>query len=121
MQIARHWRLKGPRYRLEGARLADGRIVFPPPAHGNGETVVLAGRGTIESFSVIASPADGYDEQLVVALVRLDEGPLITTQLADAEPEQLSIGMPVQAVTRKLRELGPDGMIVYGFKFRPVL
>lgn len=121
MQIARHWRLKGPRYRLEGARLADGRIAFPPPADGSGEVVQLSGRATVETFSAIASPADGYDEQLVVALVRLDEGPLITAQLTDVDPDQLAIGMPVEAVTRKLRELGPDGLLIYGYKFRPVL
>lgn len=121
MQIARHWRLKGPRYRLEGARLADGRIVFPPPADGTGEAVQLSGRGTVESFTLVASPAEGYDEQLVLALVRLDEGPLITAQLADVEVDQIAIGAPVEAVTRKLRDLGPDGLIVYGYKFRPVL
>ncbi len=121
MQIARHWRLRGPRYRLEGARRADGRIVFPPPADGSGEPVALSGRGAVESFSVVVSPADGFDEHLVVALVRLDEGPLIATQLADADPEHLAIGTPVEAVTRKLRELGPDGLIVYGYKFRPLL
>jgi len=29
--------------------------------------------------------------------------------------------MPVEMVTRKMREYGEDGVIVYGYKFRPVL
>ena len=32
-----------------------------------------------------------------------------------------NIGMKVEMVTRKLREEGSDGQIVYGYKFRPVL
>jgi len=54
-----------------------------------------------------------------VALVKLEEGPLLTAQLTDVDPEEVSIGMPVEMVTRKLRTDGEEGMIVYGYKFRP--
>ncbi|MCZ7547454.1 MAG: OB-fold domain-containing protein [Anaerolineae bacterium] len=56
----------------------------------------------------------------MVALVKLDEGPLVTAQLTDLDgaPE---IGMRVEMVTRKLRAEGEEGMIVYGYKFRPCL
>jgi uncharacterized OB-fold protein len=57
----------------------------------------------------------------MVALVKLEEGPLVTAQLADVEPEDVSIGMPVEMVTRKLRTEGDRGLIAYGYKFRPVL
>jgi hypothetical protein len=40
------------------------------------------------------------------------------TDLGDKEPE---IGMPVEMVTRQLRTEGDQGMIVYGYKFRPAL
>jgi uncharacterized protein len=33
----------------------------------------------------------------------------------------LKIGQRVEMVTRKLREFGPEGMIVYGYKFRPIV
>jgi uncharacterized OB-fold protein len=56
-----------------------------------------------------------------VALIRLEEGPLVTAQLTDVAPEEVSIGQPVEMVTRKIREDGPDGLIVYGYKFRPRL
>jgi uncharacterized OB-fold protein len=56
-----------------------------------------------------------------VALVELDEGPLVTAQLADVDQDQVEIGMPVEMVTRKLREEGEDGLIVYGYKFRQKL
>jgi uncharacterized protein len=51
----------------------------------------------------------------------LAEGPLITAQLTDVDAEQVSIGQPVEMVTRKLRDLGGDGLLLYGYKFRPVL
>jgi hypothetical protein len=33
----------------------------------------------------------------------------------------VEIGMLVEMVTRKLREDGDKGMLVYGYKFRPLL
>ena len=55
-----------------------------------------------------------------VALVKLDEGPMVTAQLTDVDASEVQIGMPVEMVTRKLRDDGDErGMIVYGYKFRP--
>jgi uncharacterized protein len=45
----------------------------------------------------------------------------ITAQLTDMGEEKPHIGMPVEMVTRKIREDGNErGMLVYGYKFRPV-
>jgi uncharacterized protein len=129
MDLAKHWRLRAARYRLEGQRHAgSGEVRFPPePAIGNAaqewQPFELSGAGTIYSFSVVRQPPEGYEEQApyVLALVKLAEGPMVTAQLADCEPDQIAIDMRVEAVTRRLRDLGPDGLIVYGYKFRPVL
>jgi uncharacterized OB-fold protein len=56
-----------------------------------------------------------------VALVKLAEGPLITAQLTDVDTDEVSIGMPVEMVTRKLSQEGEEGQILYGYKFRPLL
>jgi uncharacterized OB-fold protein len=56
-----------------------------------------------------------------VAIVKLEEGPLVTAQLTDVDNKGVKIGMPVEMVTRKLREDGDRGILVYGYKFRPVL
>jgi hypothetical protein len=46
----------------------------------------------------------------------------VTAQLTDLGEQKLQIGMPVEMVTRKLKEdVEGRGMIVYGYKFRPVL
>jgi hypothetical protein len=65
----------------------------------------------------------GFEEQkpYVVALVKLAEGPMVTAQLTDVDQQAVKIGMPVEMVTRKLREDGAEGQIIYGYKFRPIL
>jgi uncharacterized OB-fold protein len=56
-----------------------------------------------------------------MALVELDEGPLVAAQLTDIEPGEIEIGLPVEMVTRRIREFGPQGYLVYGYRFRPRL
>jgi len=57
-----------------------------------------------------------------VALVKLQEGPVITAQLTDLGNQPAQIGTPVEMVTRKILEDGDEhGVLVHGYKFRPVL
>lgn len=130
MEIARHWRQRAARYRLEGQRhRASGAVRFPPQplalgeAPGTWEPVVLSGRGELYSFSVLRQPPAGYESLGVyaVGLVRLEEGPLVSAQLTDCAEQDLAIGMPVEMVTRRLADTGEDGVLVYGYKFRPRL
>jgi len=83
----------------------------------------LSGTGTIYSFSIMYNVPQGYEEQkpYVIAIVQLDEGPMVTAQLTDINHAEIAIGQRVEMVTRKLREEGNEGQIVYGYKFRPAL
>lgn len=83
----------------------------------------LSGRGEVYSYTIMYNVPQGFEEQkpYVVALVKLAEGPLVTAQLTDVDHQAVTIGMPVEMVTRKLREDGPEGQIIYGYKFRPIL
>ena len=129
MDLAKHWRQQAARYRLEGQRQRVNGVVQFPPAPSLGaeadlwEPYTLNGAGTIYSFTVVRQPPAGYEEQApyIMALVRLAEGPLITAQLTDCDAGSVTIDMPVEVVTRRLRDLGPDGLIIYGYKFRPCL
>ncbi len=130
MEIARNWRLQRHRYGLVG-EVCDhcGIKIFPardacPDCHAPAQTpFVFSGRGEVYSYSTVRHPPDGFERfaPYVVALVRLVEGPLVAAQLTDVEGEKIEIGMPVEMVTRKLREDGPSGTIVYGYKFRPTM
>lgn len=81
----------------------------------------LSGQGEVFSFSTMYNVPKGYEEQqpYTIALIKLDEGPMITAQLTDVDAEAVHIGMRVEMVTRRLREDGQEGQIVYGYKFRP--
>jgi len=81
----------------------------------------MSSKGTIYSFSTIYEAPEAFSGQAPyhVALIRLDDGPLITAQLTDYEGITPEINQPVEMVTRKLTEQGDNGLIIYGYKFRP--
>jgi uncharacterized OB-fold protein len=81
----------------------------------------MSGDGAIYSFTVVRQAPAGQEEQApyILAMVKLAEGPLITAQLTDCDPQDVAIDMRVEMVTRRLRDLGPDGLIIYSYKFRP--
>ncbi len=84
---------------------------------------VFSGKGTVYSFTTLYSPPDEYAKYApyIVALVKLEEGPLVTAQLTDIDRDEVAIGLPVEMVTRKMHEEGDEGVIVYNYKFRPLL
>lgn len=128
MEIARHWRLKQQRYALVGevcphcdAKIFPPRDVCPECHHEAKELFNFSGKGEVYSFTTVYEAPSGYEAPYTVALVKLDEGPMITAQLTDLG-DKVEIGMPVEMVTRKMRDDGDErGMIVYGYKFRPLL
>jgi uncharacterized OB-fold protein len=131
MEIPRHWRLKKQRYALVGevcphceTKIFPPRDVCPECSREAKTEYQFSGRGEVYSYTTVYDAPAGYEEQApyTVALVKLVEGPVITAQLTDLENKAVEIGMPVEMVTRKLRNDGDErGLIVYGYKFRPVL
>jgi uncharacterized OB-fold protein len=61
------------------------------------EMVDLAGRGTVYSFSVLHHPQNPlFDYPVIAALVDLDEGVRVVSNLVDVSPAAVRIGMPVE-------------------------
>lgn len=130
MEVSRHWRLRQQRYALVGEVCphCDTKI-FPPrdicPDCGQEAKTLyqFSGRGEVFSYTTVHDAPAGHEENApyTVAIVRLDEGPMVTAQLTDLGEQPVAIGMPVEMVTRKLRQDGERGMLVYGYKFRPAL
>ena len=79
-------------------------------------------QGEVYSYTLAQEPPEGFAAQAPyhLALVRLESGELITAQLTDVEHD-VEIGQRVEMVTRKLTTDGERGVIVYGYKFRPLL
>jgi len=106
-----------------GAKLFPPRDVCPECAEEAKTLYQFSGKGEVYSFTTVYDAPEGYEEQApyTVALIKLEEGPLVTAQLTDVDNGKVSIGTPVEMVTRKLRQDGERGMLVYGYKFRPLL
>ncbi len=131
MEIPRHWRIKKQRYSLIGevcphcdAKLFPPRDICPECGQDAKTEYAFSGRGEVFSYTTVYDAPAGYETTApyTVALVKLEEGPVITAQLTDLGEEEVAIGMPVEMVTRRLRSDGDErGLLVYGYKFRPVL
>jgi hypothetical protein len=131
MEIPRHWRIKKQRLGLIGevcphcdAKLFPPRDICPECGQDAKTEFAFSGRGEVFSFTTVYDAPAGYEATApyTVALVKLEEGPVITAQLTDVGDDDVQIGMPVEMVTRRLRQDGDErGLLVYGYKFRPVL
>ncbi len=130
MQVSTHWRLQEQRYKLVGETCEHcGSKLFPPRdvclvcEEQAEELFTFTGLGEIYSYSTVYDAPAGFEHNApyTVALIKLKEGPLVTAQLTDMDKSELTIGQPVEMVTRKLRTDGDEGMIIYGYKFRPSL
>jgi uncharacterized protein len=129
MEIARHWRLKQQRYGLVGevcphcaAKIFPPRDVCPNCGGEAKTAFAFSGKGEVFSYTTVYEAPAGFDDTApyTVALVKLEEGPLVTAQLTDLGSQPVEIGMLVEMVTRRLRQDGDErGMLIYGYKFRP--
>lgn len=99
-----------------------GLVIWYPRAHcpdcqGAALTwETMSGRGTVYSFTVARSGAGRrWKDHLpfVVAYVRLDEGPIMLTNIVGCSPEDVAIGLPVVAV---FHDTGDGNALV---RFRP--
>jgi uncharacterized OB-fold protein len=54
-----------------------------------------------------------------VTLIELENGVKVLSTLTDVRPENVYIGMPVEATLRRIWEEEDEGIIIYGIKFAP--
>ncbi|OGO04460.1 MAG: transcriptional regulator [Chloroflexi bacterium RBG_13_56_8] len=130
MQLASDWRTRNQRLGLRGevcphceAKLFPPRDICPHCGGPASTTYDFSGKGEVYSFSSMYSVPEKFQRYApyVVALIKLEEGPLVTAQLTDVDPEEVHIGMPVEMVTRRVYDEGEEGIIHYNYKFRPLL
>ena len=133
MGVARFWREQENRYNLIGVKCGNcDKIYFPPKdmcsscgrlSIGKMTQEQVSGKGKVVTFSVVHEGPETFKMQIpyIIAIIELDEGPCVTAQIVDCEPDKVSIDMPVQSVFRKIHEEGKSGVIHYGYKFRPIV
>lgn len=135
MAVPKIWRKIKEHYNLVGNRCNEcGNLIFPGRDVCNKcGSVELSehkfkGYGEIVTFSIIRTPfSDPEGENIeiparhipyAIAIIKLEEGPMLTCQIVDTSSEQLKIGVKVEMVFRKILEKGKKGVIQYGYKFR---
>ena len=129
MSVPRYWRNEVPRYRLQGEECTQcGAKYFPArPVCTCGSTEFkpykLAERGEVVTWTVIGNAPIGFEKYVpyIVALIELEDGCKLLSQVVDIDPAEISSGLRVEAVFRKIKEDGTDGIIQYGYKFRPII
>jgi len=129
MMVVRTWRHFDERYNLMGTKCKTcGTVYFPARnvcancrRKGEIEPYKLSGKGKIYTYSLISAPPKEFElgAPYVIGIIELEEGAKITAQIDD-EIENIEIGMPVEATFRRISEDGKDGVIKYGYKFKPV-
>ena len=125
--IADNLFVEGPPPRLLGSRCREtGEAFYPvqsmnPVTHkaGTMEVCEFAGGGTLQNFTKIHRGMPGFDSPFALGVIALDEGPVLTAQLADWDFENLRLGQRVELVIGTIKH-DPDGTAVIGPKFRPV-
>lgn len=105
----------------DGAREGELRIqacnscnqnYFPPrpfcPKCGSRDVRVVkaSGKGTLYSYIINHLPAPGYTSPFTVAVVELEEGPRLMTNIVECEatPEALELDMALEVTFEKLND-----------------
>jgi hypothetical protein len=79
------------------------------------DTIEASGRGTVYSVVVPRHPPfPWFEDPYVVALIALEEGTRIVSNLCDVAPEQATIGMPVEVFFTTF----DDGLVLPQFRPR---
>ncbi|MCK5052888.1 MAG: Zn-ribbon domain-containing OB-fold protein, partial [Anaerolineales bacterium] len=92
MEITSHWRIKKQRYALVGevcphcaSKIFPPRDICPDCGDEAKDLYQFSGRGKVYSYTTLFNAPAGHEEQApyTVAMVQLEEGPLVTAQLTD--------------------------------------
>ena len=122
----RYWRQRDRYYRLVGKRCTACRAEFFPPVYrckkcGSEklEDKEMPTTGKILTYTRLHEPLPGFEAlaPFFLAVVRLENGARVLTQIVDSPDESVKTGAKVKAVVRRARVDGDSGQIIYGFKF----
>ena len=88
------------------------RLVCPFCGSQSVSYVESGGMGTIYSFTVVRRGSGAYRDVVpyVLAMVELDEGPIMMTNVVGADPETIAVGMSVRVVFERAGDDGADAI-----------
>jgi len=125
------WRKTNERYNLIGTKCETcntyympGRIVCPTCRRkGKITEYKFKGLGKLYSHTIVRVAPEDYEYEIpyILGIIELEEGARIMAQITDCDVENVKDGMAVEVVFRKIHDDSPEGLITYGFKFKPIL
>ncbi len=124
-----YWRVRDRYYRLIGSRCTSCGAEFFPPVYKCkkcGSELIkdkeMPKSGKIMTYTQLHEPLPGFEAQtpLYLAVVRLDNGARVLSQIVDSPDESVRTGAEVIATVRRMRVDGDSGQIIYGYKFKTV-
>lgn len=125
--VIQNWRLYESRYNLVGSFCDSCKKKFFPEVKvcfncGSKKIkkAVFEKEGTVYSFSKVHVSQRKFQDQVpyVVALIKLKNGPIVTSQIVDSDFLKIKIGKKVKAVFRKIHVKESESAITYGIKFK---
>lgn len=113
--------LVGSKCRNCGEVFWPARIYCANCSEDDMEEVALGGKGKISTYTIVRQtlPGSVMTAPYGLGVVDLPEGAHVRGVFTDCRPEDLDIGVEVEAVIEKVKE-DPEGNDVMAFKFRPV-
>ncbi len=98
---------------LNACNSCGGKAYFPPrpfcPRCGSRDVAVIeaSGRGTLHSYVISHLPAPGYEPPFAVAVVMLEEGVKMVSNILDCppDPDMLALDMPLEVTFEQRGDL----------------
>ena len=122
------WRRSKERYRLLGNRCQSCNQAYYPSRKicskcrraSKHVPEEMPKKGKVISFTQVFSAPEGFENEApyFLALIELDNGVIILSQIVDSPSERIVIGAPVKMIFRRVFEDGSQGALAYGFKFK---
>ncbi|MDG6902137.1 MAG: Zn-ribbon domain-containing OB-fold protein [Nitrososphaerota archaeon] len=121
-----YWRQRDRYYRLIGSKCTECGAEFFPPVYKcrkcGSESVEdreMPKNGKILTYTQLHEPLPGFEAEapFFLAVVELENGGRVLSQVVDCPEESVRIGAKVRAVVRRVRVDGESGQILYGYKF----
>lgn len=130
MSVPRYWREIPYHFRLVGSICKSCGAKYIPPSQrclncnsSDIENKEFPRTGKVITYTIVYTPPAGFKilKPYIIALVELDNGAKLLSQITDCDPDEVFINMPVEAVFRRISSDGTKGIVRYGYKFRPVM
>lgn len=115
-QAAKRHALQIQRCSRCGGHIFYPRDICPECLASDLQWIEVSGKGVVYSYTIAQAPthpAFAEDVPYVIAIVELAEGPRITTNIVGCKPEEVHVGMAVEAT---FEDVTPEITLV---KFRP--